>query len=83
MIQTIGTLGTDKTKSLKVSIEEFKGTTGVDIREWYMGTDNNLHPTRKGLRIQLNMISQLITYLEQAEKLLMENNALPQGATTK
>ena len=75
----IGTLGTDRTKSLQVNIEEYKGKTGVDIREWYMGSDNKMHPTTKGLRIQLDMISQLITYLERAEQVLAQNNKLPVG----
>lgn len=77
MSQQIGTLGSDKTKSLQVRIEEYKGKTGVDIREWYEGNDKKWYPTAKGLRIQLDMISQLITFLEQAEALLAKNNQLP------
>ena len=73
----IGTIGTDRTKSLQVNIEEYKGRTGVDIREWYLGSDNKMHPTVKGLRIQLDMISQLITYLERAEQALTQDNKLP------
>lgn len=82
MTQQIGTLGNDKTKSLQVNIEEYKGIVGVDIREWYMGSDRKMHPTTKGLRIQLNMISQLITFLEQAEAILVNTNQLPNPAAT-
>lgn len=85
MSQTIGKLGTDRTKSLQVSIEEYKGITGVDIREWYMGGDQKMHPTTKGLRIQLPMISELITLLEQAEAILVKDNKLctPTGQQRK
>ena len=67
MSQQIGKLGTDRTKSLQVHIEEYKGLTGVDIREWYMASDQKFHPTTKGVRIPLNQVSALVTLLEQAE----------------
>lgn len=72
MSQQIGTLGTDKTKSLQVRIEDYKGKQGVDIREWYEGADKKMYPTTKGLRINIDMVSQLITYLEHAEQILVK-----------
>ena len=70
MSQLIGKLGTDRTKSVQVNIEEYKGITGVDIREWYMdGT--TWRPTSKGIRVQLDTITPLITLLEQAEAKLV------------
>ncbi len=72
----IGKLGTDKTKSVQVNIEEYKGITGLDIREWYQDGSNTWRPTSKGIRIQLGTITPLITLLEQAEQSLVSTGHL-------
>ena len=76
MSQQIGTVGTDRTKSLQVHIEEYKGITGVDVREWYANSTGKMCPTTKGIRIQLSMVSQLVTLLEQAEALLVKSGQM-------
>ena len=80
MSDLIGKLGQDKTKSVQVNIEEYKGITGVDIREWYM-SGNDWRPTSKGIRVQLDTISGLITLLEQAEARLVSTGHITIGAT--
>ena len=66
MTMLIGQLGKDKSKVVQVNIEEYKGNTGVDIREWYL-SDGKWYPTAKGIRIQLDIFSDLLTLLEKAE----------------
>ena len=75
MSQLIGKVGNDKNKSLQVNIEEYKGVIGVDIREWY-SNGAAMMPTTKGVRIPLNQVSQVITYLEQAEQQLVKSGQL-------
>ncbi len=75
MSDLIGKLGTDRTKSVQVNIEEYKGITGVDIREWYMD-GSTWRPTAKGIRVQLDTITPLITLLEQAEAKLVSNGQI-------
>lgn len=76
MSTLIGKLGADKTKSVQVNIEEYKGITGLDIREWYQGEDGKWFPTSKGIRVQLDTITPLITLLEQAEATLVSSGHL-------
>jgi hypothetical protein len=70
MNQEIGTLGTERTNAIKVGIKEWKGKTYVDIRNWFKGTDNEWHPTQKGLFVAVEKISDLITMIEKAEAIL-------------
>ena len=76
MSDLIGKLGQDKTKSVQVNIEEYKGVTGVDIREWYFDSSKTWRPTAKGIRVQLDTITPLITLLEQAEAKLVTDGKL-------
>ena len=76
MSQLIGKLGTDRTKSVQVNIEEYKGITGLDIREWYQDGSGTWRPTAKGIRIQMDTITPLITLLEQAEANLVSTGHL-------
>jgi len=64
----IGVLGTERSSSIKVQIKEWKGKTFVDMRSWFKGTSGDWYPTKKGLFVAENNISDLITMLEKAEQ---------------
>jgi len=66
----LGSIGGEKTNSythsVKVDIREWNGEFGVDLRRWQkFGTE--WKPTKKGIRLRANEISQAITFLERAE----------------
>ena len=61
-----GTHTTSQTHELKVDIREWNGEFGVDIRRWQK-FGNDWKPTKKGIRIRANEISEAITFLERAE----------------
>lgn len=48
------------TKIDDVSTEEFKG---VDIRQYYTGDDDELHPTKKGIRIPADKLDDVLKAL--------------------
>lgn len=86
MEQVIGQVGHDRTKQTQVNITEYNGITGVDIREFYLGGDNKMHPTKKGIRIGLTKIKEVVTLLEKAEEILIKSNQIPnthEATTTK
>lgn len=77
MNQVIGSVGLEKKQVVKVSIKEWKGGTYVDIRTHYTGTDGQWYPTQKGLFINKDKISELITALEHAEQALHKAGLQP------
>lgn len=82
MNHIVGTLGTEKKQAIKVNIKEWNGLTYVDIRTHYTGSDNAWYPTKKGLFVCEDKISELITLLEQAEMALKSKgriDAVPIG----
>jgi len=66
----LGTIGAEKTNSythrVNVDIREWNGEFGVDLRRWQK-FGNDWKPTKKGIRLRADEISQAITYLERAE----------------
>ena len=62
-----GTHTQTQTHELKVDIREWNGEFGVDIRRWQK-FGNDWKPTKKGIRIRANEISEAITFLERAEQ---------------
>jgi hypothetical protein len=50
-----------------VRLMEFNGKRAIDIREYYTNKANELCPTKKGVFIPIEHISELVTIIEQAE----------------
>lgn len=71
----MGATQTQKNKFIQVSIEEYKGSTGIDIREWYL-TDGAACPSKKGLRLQVHELSSIISFLDKAEETLFNEGKL-------
>ena len=46
---------------------EFNGRKAIDIREYYQNKDGKMCPTKKGVFIPIEHISELVNLVEQAE----------------
>lgn len=77
MEKTIAAFQKNKFQEVRVAISEFKGNDLIDIRTWTMtqGSDEMV-PTTKGVTINIHLLKDLRRALEDAEKLLKENNML-------
>ena len=62
----IGRIQKNKTTSTLVQLMQFKGQKYMDIREFFT-TANGTFPTKKGVAIPLDKLSELVTLVEQAE----------------
>lgn len=66
----LGSIGGEKTHTnthkVEVAIREWNGEFGVDLRRWQK-FGNDWKPTKKGIRLRPNEISEAITFLERAE----------------
>lgn len=63
----VGVIQTEAKNSIQVNIKEWKGSTYVDIRTYYKGSNEVWFPTPKGVFIPIVAFSQLISLLEKAE----------------
>ena len=50
-------------ESIVVSETEFKGVKLVDVRVFYKDTDGELKPTRKGVSVRVEQVSELVAAL--------------------
>ena len=58
---------------IRIHFVEWKKTTYVDIRVWYhdgIGDDGDIHPSTKGLRINAELLPDLIRALNEAQRAL-------------
>ena len=55
---------------LRINHNESSGRQTIDIRRWYTGDDDELHPTPKGVNIPLeevnNVVNALTKFIETA-----------------
>ena len=65
--ETIGVLEKNKNTLTSVKLVEFSGKQAIDIREYYQNAAGELCPTKKGVFIDIEHISQLVNLVEQAE----------------
>ena len=50
-------------ESIVVSETEYKGNKYIDVRVFYKDTDGNLKPTRKGVSIRHEKVTELVAAL--------------------
>ncbi len=54
-----------ETEKIWVSVSEFRGFAGLDIRIYYNAGEVDWRPTKKGVRISLELKDQLIAAIEK------------------
>ncbi len=74
---TVKTFKKNKFQEVRVGIREFKGNDLIDIRTWTLaqGSDQMV-PTAKGVSMNIHMIAELKTSLNDVEKVLKENKMI-------
>jgi len=77
MDKTISVFQKNKFQEVRVGIREFKGNDLVDIRTWTMTQGSEeMVPTAKGVSINVNLLPQLKSALNEVEKVLQENGMI-------
>lgn len=73
MDKVIATLGKNALEQLQIAIREYQGHTFVDIRLYFLGDDEQWHPSKKGLTVSpalwpefLEAIGQVQAHLPKA-----------------
>ena len=71
MDKTVSTFKKNKFQEVRVGVREFKGNDLVDIRTWTMtqGSDDMV-PTAKGVSINVHLLPELLSALNEVEKVL-------------
>ena len=57
-----------ETEKIWVSLSEWQGFLGIDIRIYYQAGEASWRPTKKGVRISLELKDQLIAAIEQVAR---------------
>ena len=68
MSEIVGTIKLNG-KIIHVRLNDFRGKTYVDIRHFFMGTTDEI-PSKKGISVEAEALSPLISILEQVEERL-------------
>jgi len=69
---TINEIDKNSKEKIRVSIEEFRGHRFIDCRVYFADDAGAWHPTKKGIALNSECISDVIQALQQANKALAE-----------
>jgi len=73
MSQDIGDIKKTSIVITKVRLTEFKGRNFLDIRDFFKPKNAiDYAPTKKGVAIDVTKIAEVISLLEQAEKIVVD-----------
>lgn len=65
----IGEIQKNSTNKIRVSVREYKGRQFVDVRTFFQNeVSNEYGPTKKGIAISPDKITELIRLLSEADK---------------
>lgn len=67
MSQLIGEVEKNQSEKIRVSIEQFRNHTFVDLRVYWRDGDT-LRPSKKGIALNDECLDEVITMLQQAGK---------------
>lgn len=63
----------DEYEVIKVSLDEFKGGTLLNIRDWYrLNTRDEFNPSNKGISIPAQYVPELVKALNNAQEEMSE-----------
>lgn len=66
----IGQVERNQTEVIRVSAEEFKGRSYVDVRIYFEDSEGEWKPTKKGVTISPDKLEQVIELLREAQEKL-------------
>ena len=82
MNKTIVTFDKNKFEEIRVGVKEYKGFDLIDFRVWVESKEaGEKVPTAKGLSLSVELFPRLKDAILQLEKVLKENNLLPEEKT--
>ena len=55
---------------VRLALRDYKGAKYIDMRKWFTGVDSELHPTKQGVSLSVEVLPELQAALAQAEALL-------------
>jgi hypothetical protein len=66
----IGQVERNETEVIRISTEEFKGRSYVDVRVYFEDSEGEWKPTKKGVAISPDKLDQVIQLLKEAQEKL-------------
>jgi hypothetical protein len=66
----IGKVERNETEVIRISNEEFKGRSYVDVRIYFADNEGEWKPTKKGITISPDKVEQVIELLREAQEKL-------------
>ncbi len=69
-MQFIKDIEKNKSEIIRVSIDEYRGETLVNIRVFYKDKEGNWAPTKKGIAVRVEIFPQLKKVLDEIEDII-------------
>lgn len=63
----IGTIEKNKKTRTHVRLTTWKDNTYVDVRDFFLSKSGEYIPTKRGITIRANVLSEILSFMEQAE----------------
>ena len=61
-------------EEIRISIDDFKGVTLVNLRVWFEVDDGEMRPGRKGIAFRAELLPEILAALCRADVTLTEGN---------
>jgi hypothetical protein len=76
MDKVIATIGKNALEQLQIAVKEYQGHTYVDIRLFFLGDNEQWHPTKKGITVSPALWPEFMEAVGQVDKHLPSEDAL-------
>ena len=72
----IGIIPKNSSEEIRLSITEFRGKSFLDIRQFYLNDENQMAPTRKGIRLNFNQVAELYSLIEKIPSIELNKDGI-------
>ena len=69
-IQSLGEILLDPENKIQIDIQDVNGNVKVNVRQWYVGSNGDWYPTKKGFMLSLNEARELGSALMLSQRAL-------------
>ena len=67
MDKVVGTVEKNALERIQIAVKDYQGHVYVDLRLWFLGDDEQWHPTKKGITVGPSQWDDFLAALGQVE----------------
>ena len=81
MDKVVGTVEKNALERIQIAVKEYHGHLYIDVRLWFLGDDEQWHPTKKGITVSPDQWDEFMTALGRVATELPTEDRRPRPGT--